>query len=294
MKLSYLKSLLFASMATLALGACSDDVIEPEQVDEVSVLEVSADGATSFNVDGLPTVFQNTEDLTADEIEFLFAVREDEKVPKDLYSVFYTTFGSQTFSKISLSEATHVSAVEAILDFYEIEYPALEGPGVFADADRQAFYNDLLSKGTSAVEAFKVMAYLEESNIYYYSLILEEITNPNIDLVITNLSDASENHLRAAVRQITALGGTYFPILITQEDYDAIVSKPFQGGSKYRIKGSGILSNAGNVMKGNMFTRGAVNQLGICTFASSGSVPGTKTQEGTIGKSYRWGIKPGY
>lgn len=59
----------------------------PEE--SVQVLTVNSDGVTSFNTPALTPTFENTAELTAEEIEFLFAVREDEKVARDLCAFLF-------------------------------------------------------------------------------------------------------------------------------------------------------------------------------------------------------------
>ena len=56
------------------------------------------------------------------------------------------------------------------------------------------------------------------------------IDNADITLVYENLLKGSRNHLRAFTGRLTDLGFDYVPVYISQEEYDAIVSRPSERG----------------------------------------------------------------
>ncbi|EKD31717.1 MAG: hypothetical protein ACD_77C00271G0002 [uncultured bacterium] len=161
--------------------------------------------------------------------------------------------------------------------------------GKFEDAIRQKLYDSLLLKGTPELEAFKVMAFLEESNIVEYGEVLKTIVNPNIKIVIENLAKASANHFKAAIRQITALGGTYAPALMTQEQYRAVIAIGFEQGKRYMSKNNGSTANSGNKLGGNGQKKGSVNSQGNCNSSSNGTASGSQNKQGNVGKGYRGG-----
>lgn len=251
----------------------------------------SSTGATTFNVTGLSCTFSVTADLTANEIEFLYAVREDEKVARDLYTSFYKKYALTPFANIGAAESNHIKAVERLFDYYQIKYPEVGPAGVFANTTRQDLYNSLLSQGNiSALEAFKVMAKDEETGIVNYKEVIKTIVNPNIKMVLENLTKASENHLKAAIRQITALGGVYTPVLMSVSEFDTIIASGFQQGGKYMNKNSGQTTNCGSsINQKNNAIKGSVNSSGVCELCSNGSVPGTQCGTGTQGGGYRRG-----
>ena len=295
MKTDIFRKLVLLSVASFALISCAKDNVSDNTAElmeagtPVAILEVKSDGITTFNLAGETPPFDSTADLTADEIEFAYALREDEKVARDLYAAFFEKYSLKTFSNISKSEGNHMRAVEILLEYYEIDFPAAGNFGTFADSARQADYDSLLIMGSTALEAFKVMALLEESNIVSYNSVMADITNPNIKIVVENLGKASENHFRAAIRQITALGGTYAPKLMTQEEYNAMIAKGFEQGKRYRYKNMGDTTNSGKKMNGNTEKRGSVNGKGISTGSSNGTTPGRENRQGQQGKGYRGG-----
>lgn len=295
MKTKLFSKLILLFIVSFALIACTKNTLSDNAAElmesgtPVAILEVKSDGVTTFNLAGETPPFDSTADLTADEIEFVYAVREDEKVARDLYTAFFEKYSLKTFSNISRSEANHMRAVEILLEYYEIDFPAAGEYGVFEDPARQAIYDTLLAKGNTALEGFRVMAQLEEENIVSYRNVLSDITNPNIKIVIENLGKASENHFKAAIRQITALGGTYAPKLMNQEEYKAMIAKGFEQGKRYRYKNMGDTTNSGKKMNGNTEKRGKVNSYGTSTGSSNGTTPGGEGRKGEQGKGYRGG-----
>ncbi|OFY89892.1 MAG: hypothetical protein A2266_08630 [Bacteroidetes bacterium RIFOXYA12_FULL_40_10] len=280
---------LFSGLLTIGLVSCEKSDIPQEEIlnTEVEILSVAVDGTTSFITTNLCPAFDTTADLTANEIEFLYAVREDEKLARDVYTYFFDKFELTPFSRIAKAEANHIAAVEKLFYFYSITYPAVGPAGEFKDGDRKAYYDNLIAKGVTALEAYKATAYLEEKDVADYTKVLETIQNANIKMVIENLLKGSVNHLKASVRQIYALNGTYAPAFLTQEKYDEIISNnSFMNGEQYKRKGNQNSTNAGN---GSFGSRGAVNQSGDCTGTANGQAPGTCSQSGSVGKGYRGG-----
>lgn len=256
------------------------------------VLEVKSDGTSTFNLTGVTPPFDSTADLSATEIEFIFAVREDEKVARDLYKAFFEKYQLKAFDNIARAEANHMRAAEMLFTYYEIDFPAAGDYGLFADSARQASYNKYLLQGATALDAFKVMAFLEEENIVIYGEVLNDISNPNIKLVVENLARASENHLRATIRQITALGGTYQAMVMTEEQFSAIIAKGFEQGKRYRYLNKGQTTNSNNRLNGNGQRRGGVNKDGECTFSQGGgSNSSANGGRGSQGRGYRGGRK---
>lgn len=278
-------SILAAFSCTKEQTATDSNLITPNTTGEI--IEVKSSGATAFNAPAITAPFDSTADLTADEIEFLFAVREDEKLARDVYATFYTKFQNKIFENIGNSESTHLKAIERLYDYYEIDYPAVGDAGKFSDPQLQHLYDSLIVKGDSLLAAVKIMANLEESNIFHYREVLKTITNTNIKIVIENLEKGSENHFKAAIRQITALGGVYTPLLISSEDYRDIIALGFEQGKRYKYLNNGQTNNQGKNINSQNGKRGAVSNNGSCNQTSNGSAPGTNSGNGRQGRGYR-------
>lgn len=290
-----MKTKIFATalLGLFALVSCNkSDDFTPTNDAPLAILSVDADGVSTLTRANVAPVLGVTAPLSADEIEFLFAIREDEKVARDLYTSFSALYpASVQIAKIKTAEDSHIACIEAVLDYYEISYPAMTATGVFEDAERQALYNDLVDKSATLLETFGTMAVIEEETVLAYKSVQSEITNENISLVVANMIKASSNHLKAAVRQITALGGSYTPSYLSAEEFDAIINSSFQNGNKYgQLNGQGGKGGNTNAQKGNQSqgNKGGVNGTGTCTGTSNGTVPGTGGQGG-VGKGYRGG-----
>ncbi|MDL2281798.1 DUF2202 domain-containing protein [Parabacteroides sp. OttesenSCG-928-G06] len=280
------------SLILFSCGSDSDfdDNAGVASSESISILKVSAEGTSSFVVENICRVLDTTSPLTADEIEFLYALREDEKMGHDLnvvFSILYPT--ALSFTNISRAEATHIATIEKIFDYYEIEYPALSPAGLFTDEDRQSRYDELLAGGNTLVGAYKVIASLEEENIVAYNHVLENIPNPNIKIIVSNLLRSSRNHLRSIVRQMNASGEVYTPVLLDDATYQEIISSKPEQGNKYQQKGSqgqNTNSRKGNHQQGR---KGSVNKTGVCTGCINGNSSGNNSNKGNAGKGYRGG-----
>ena len=145
---------------------------------------------------------------------------------------------------------------EALLEMYGFEDPVTDDTvGVFANADLQALYDDLVAKGNlSLVDAIEVGAAVEEIDILDLLDYLEETEETNLEVVYERLIAGSENHLRAFVKQYEMqTGEAYVPQYLTQEQYDAIISAssgqgggPGQGGGHGPGGGGGGQHGQGN------------------------------------------------
>lgn len=284
-----MKNLLIISLLVLSFISCSKNNDTPNEL--LDLISVSSDGATKALVENICPVLDVTAPLTKNEIEFLYAVREDEKVVKDVTSKFRTLYPTSVpFTNISAAEATHISAIEMLLTYYEVTFPAQGAVGVFVDAKRQERYDKAVVQGTTLVAAYRAAATLEEECVAAYKGVVSTITNTNIKLIIENISRASSNHLRAYYRQITALGETYTPTVLDKASFDSIVNAEFGQGGKYGQKGGkgNGNTNSGKGGKGQG-CKGTVDGNGNCTGTPVGGGGSASGNGGGAGKGYRGG-----
>lgn len=294
MKTTKLLSIALSSLFFIFFLSCSnnDGITAPDEYssNQVSLLKVSTDGVSTFEINNVCPVFGVTAPLTADEIEFLYAVREDEKVSRDLNLAFATLYPlSRQFANIGAAEATHIAVIETLLSYYEIEYPSLGQAGIFEDASRQTRYNELFAKGTTLAGAYNAIALLEEENIVAYNAVLANITNTNIQLIISNMMRSSSNHLKATVRQLSNLGETYTPALLEIAVYNDIINSAFNQGNRYGQQGRNGQNTNSAKGDGNKGNKGSVNASGTCTGTGNGTAPGSGGSKGQTGKGYRGG-----
>lgn len=171
---------------------------------------------------GLPT-----EELSEEEIAGLIWIREEEKLARDVYIMFYQKYGIRVYNNISGSEQTHTEAIKPLLEKYKLTDPAqTDEVGVFFNKDLQTLYNQLIEQGNiSDVEGLKVGAAIEEIDILDLEDNLVNVDNQDITFVYNNLKSGSENHLRAFVKNLSMRGVTYSPVYLDINKYYSIINK---------------------------------------------------------------------
>jgi len=80
------------------------------------------------------------------------------------------------------------------------------------------------------VEALKVGAQIEELDMRDIEAQMTVVDNADILSVYDDLLRGSRNHLRAFMKVLVQLGGSYTPQYISQEQFDSIVTSPMETG----------------------------------------------------------------
>ena len=176
------------------------------------------------------------------EAEDLAYMREEEKLARDSYQVLGEKWGLSIFSNISKSEQRHMDAIEVLLDRFGIVDPIIDESDVgnFADPILQTLFDDLMISGMqSEMDALKVGGTIEETDILDIQRAIESAENQDIIAAYENLLCGSRNHLRAFVGQIEFYGEIYTPVLMTEDELNAIVDFPMERGcgTKKQAKG---------------------------------------------------------
>lgn len=240
-------------LATIALTACSTAAAAPEanaidtatnnapvstpteaEVEDASAVVEGEPEVEEVTLEAAAPLAAYSDDLTEAEIDGLLFMREEEKLAHDVYLTLYEAWGLPLFQNIAGSEQSHTEAVLHLLDVYEIDDPAEgNGLGVFANADLQALYDDLVAWGSqSLADALKVGAAIEEIDILDLQDNLVNLDNAAIEQVYQNLLKGSENHLRAFTQTLARqTGETYAPQYMNPDAYDTIISASAQGGA---------------------------------------------------------------
>lgn len=225
---------LAATMLTaLALTACGggDNPAAPAG-NGGPPLVVDADGNSTFMATALGPQLAAlpTETLSAAELGSLMFMREEEKLAGNVYTHLNTLWGLKVFANVARSESTHTEAVRQLLLRYQLTDPATNlGAGVFANADLQALYHQLVTTGSqSVVDGLKVAVTIEELDIQDLNTHLRSIDNQDIRLVCDNLLKGSRNHLRSFYKTLLQQGGSYTPQYLTQAEFDAIANSAME------------------------------------------------------------------
>lgn len=163
--------------------------------------------------------------LSAEEIQWVLFMREEEKLARDVYQVLGERWELNLFANIARSEQSHMDAVGVLIARYALEDPVQEEVGVFTSPELGELYQILVEEGSVSVEsALQVGAEIEDLDISDLNEALAVTTAPDVRTVYANLQKGSRNHLRAFTKNIISRGGTYAPQYITQEAYDAIIA----------------------------------------------------------------------
>ncbi len=229
----------FALTVALIFGftAC-DNSQNPNNLVQSSQSDEAAEYADL--VRALPAPLDSIDETTAEDLQFM---REEEKLARDVYITLYEQYNTRVFGYISHSEQAHMKAVLTLLNAYGVDDPVGDnGIGVFTNQDLQTLYNSLVQQGSSSlVEALKVGAAIEEIDILDLFERIDNNANYNdIVLVFGRLEKASENHLRAFVRNLSAQGVTYEPQYLDDATYAEIIN----GGFVPPMPGDSILTDA--------------------------------------------------
>lgn len=163
--------------------------------------------------------------LSDEETEGLLLMREEEKFAHDVYVTLFATHSLPVFDNISKSETAHTSAVLYLLDGFNLDDPYVEGVGNYSNTAFTDLYTQLTSQGNaSVVEALKVGAFIEEYDIADLKELIEATENETLKRVYGNLLRGSTFHLKAFSAVLNGMGESYTPIVISQEEYDEILS----------------------------------------------------------------------
>lgn len=196
---------------------------------------------------------------TASEAEQLSYMREEEKLARDVYLAMYQKWQQPVFSNIAQSEQTHMDQVKCFLDAYGLPDSARAEAGLFNNSTLQGLYDSLAARGqVSLSEALRVGGMIEELDIRDLEAAIAAAGIAEVKILYENLKSGSENHLRAFVSNLAALGEGYTAQVLSAETVASIL------GSTGSVPGSGIhIANGNGIQTRAQFMLGL--QSGIVT-----------------------------
>lgn len=176
----------------------------------------------------LSSNFSSEKSITDTEIASLKFMREEEKLARDVYWTLYDQWDNEIFNNIASSEQQHTDAVLALMEYFDVDDPAVADIGVFINQELQALSDELIAKGKeSELSALWVGAFIEEADIEDIANAMETIENTDIFAVYENLLCGSRNHLRSFVKNIESKGDVYSTqIQAVDDQVVAILSTP--------------------------------------------------------------------
>ncbi|MCO6041071.1 DUF2202 domain-containing protein [Thermococcus alcaliphilus] len=213
--------------------------------------------------------------LSDEEASGLIYMVEEEKLARDVYLTLHNETGLTVFEMIAESEQSHMDAVLSLIDKYNLTAPGtLDQVGVFENPELQALYDQLIEQGSqSTVDALKVGALIEETDIKDLEEWIAKTDNEDIARVYSNLMAGSENHLRAFVRNLEAEGVEYTAQVLPQEQVDEIMA----GETGHSGHGKMMAGENHSHMKGKEGDRMAKEQRG----KMGGRIKGNGDEKGT-------------
>ena len=226
-----------------AMAACGGGTEEPADNTTAQAASAGAgQGAGNGNGQGngssvivdqtTMTVAPQPGDLSEAEAASLAYMREEERLAHDVYAASARLWGTPIFANIAQSETKHTDAVLGLLVAHALPDPLAGLPeGRFATPAFQALHDELVARSAvSLVDALTVGAEIEELDMRDIVAQTMRVQQTDILTVYENLLKGSRNHLRSYVAQLAAQGVVYTPRILSQADFDAIVTTPRETG----------------------------------------------------------------
>lgn len=133
--------------------------------------------------------------------------RDEERLARDLYTLFGQTYDAPIFDRIAASEQQHFDAVGTLLTTYGVTDPAADQPaGTYSNADLQKLYDTWKAQGSTVEGAYAVGVALEQADIADLEKLVAQSTDTDVQRVFTRLLAASRQHLAAFTNAVN--GGT--------------------------------------------------------------------------------------
>ena len=157
------------------------------------------------------------------DIQYLM---EEEKMARDVYRVFAGLYGRPSFMHIKESEQIHLELMQELARESGVPIPStveMDEEGLFKERGLRKIYDRSVKDGSRSLEAaLRASAGIEETDIRDLRVAYENAGDERARDLYQRLERASYNHLRAFTRNLKAIGVTYSPVLLGQEDFDNI------------------------------------------------------------------------
>lgn len=159
--------------------------------------------------------------LTGSEREGLGFIREEEKVSRDLYLLFFSRTSLDIFQNTARSEQDHMDAVLVLLERFGLEDPGREPAGRFVNQSLQEIYDRLARAPAS--DSLTAAANYEEISIIDLQSQIALTGTDEIKATYLGLLAGSQKHLRSYVNALRERGLEYSPAYLEPEQFRKIV-----------------------------------------------------------------------
>ncbi len=177
--------------------------------------------ANSFTVE---TINDQTIDLSEEEKEDLYYMREEEKLARDVYLTLYEQWDLSVFKRIASSEQKHMNSIGKLLEAYEIpDIIVDDSVGIFVNPELQKLFSELIEKGSkSMADALLVGGMIEEVDILDIEEAIKNTTHDDIARVYERLLRGSYNHLRAFISNYKSQTGETYEYQLMEDKPDEV------------------------------------------------------------------------
>jgi hypothetical protein len=163
--------------------------------------------------------------LSAETQALLLAQLADEGLAAEVYRGLGEHFSLHPFQNIPRAEDNHAAALRALLTAAGIDnLPTTRSAAMRPRRDA------LIEQGSqSEIEALRVGALLEEQDITDLRNLARQLPEDAAIALIQQLESGSHRHLNAFVRNLKKRGVAYVPQVLSQTDFDAIITTASPG-----------------------------------------------------------------
>ncbi len=209
--------------------------------------------ASLSHINAQDITINNSYKLSADEINGIIKMREEEKLARDVYLKLYEKWNLEIFKNVANSEQRHMDAVYKLILNYGLNDPIKNDElGVFQDENLRKLYTKLLAEGSSNItNALKVGATVEDLDIEDLEVLKKKTNKEDIIQAYENLERGSRNHLRSFVSQLNNYGVEYKPQYISKDMYENIINSEIERGGLPNSNEVGYGNKQGSISKGN-------------------------------------------
>lgn len=206
----FLSSIIIMSSFAL-FSSCAEEIAGTEE--ETTELKNATDAAPCILTGTIADVpipaCTITGTVTETEAAGLLFMREEEKMARDVYAYLDEKYKLPVFKNITKSENAHMSAVLRLIAGFKITDNSSNNPGEFTNTQLAELYNQLIAMGNiSVIDALKAGVLIEQTDIADLKKEMLLVQNVSVKTVYTNLSKASEAHLKAFIWNLKVRGIT--------------------------------------------------------------------------------------
>jgi hypothetical protein len=198
----------------------------------------------------------------------LTSSREEERMARDLYAALADAHdGARPFSMVTNSEDRHFDALGTLIGRYGVTDPSAgKAAGTYTVAAIQDLYDGWLAEGrTSIDDAYRVGVELEQRDIADLNKSIAADLPADVDSVLGQLLQGSQNHLAAYQRAVDGDLGTGSGMMGNRSGNATTPGR----GNETNGNGNGMRGGNGSRMRGGNGTGSGNGMGGDCPYTDT-------------------------